>query len=236
MIMLELYVTGVEQKNDKIFATTGLATTMQSLGYGTGIYKPVEVGAQENNSYLQSKDLLFVKAHDIHIKTYFTYLLKEEISPILAGANEKIIVEKNIIVRDFDTIKNENECLIVDGLWGLATPYGKNFLEEDVVKALNLPLLLTVSAENSDLNNALLSINRTKELGLELRGVIVNNYNETSVSKKLIPKMLEEYTDAKVLGTLPHFEQNVTPSDLIMEILNGVDIESVFNIKISKLK
>lgn len=234
--MLELYVTGVEQKNDKIFLTTGLATTMQGLGYSTGVYKPVEVGAEENNGYLQSKDLMFVKAHDIHIKTYFTYLLKEEISPILAGANEKIIVEKNIITRDFDTIKNENECLIVDGLWGLATPYGKNFLEEDVVKTLNLPLVLTVSAENSDLNNALLSINRAKELGLELRGVIVNNYNEMSISKKLIPKMLEEYTDAKVLGTLPNFAQNVTPSDLIMEILNGVDIESVFNINIAKLK
>ncbi len=234
--MLELYVTGVEQKNDKIFATTGLAVTMQSLGYSTGIYKPVEVGALENDGYLQSKDLMFVKAHDIHIKTYFTYLLREEISPILSAANEKIILEKNIITRDFDTIKNDNECLIIDGLWGLATPYGKNFLEEDVVKSLNLPLLLTVSAENSDLNNALLSLNRAKELGLELRGVIVNNYNENSVSKKLLPKMIEEYTDAKVLGTLPHFEQNVSSSDLISEILNGVDIESVFNIKISKLK
>lgn len=234
--MLELYVTGVEQKNDKIFATTGLAVTMQSLGYSTGIYKPVEVGVLENDGYLQSKDLMFVKAHDIHIKTYFTYLLREEISPILSAANEKIILEKNIITRDFDTIKNDNECLIIDGLWGLATPYGKNFLEEDVVKSLNLPLLLTVSAENSDLNNALLSLNRAKELGLELRGVIVNNYNENSVSKKLLPKMIEEYTDAKVLGTLPHFEQNVSSSDLISEILNGVDIESVFNIKISKLK
>lgn len=232
--MLELYVTGVEQKNDKIFVTAGLAVTMQSLGYSTGIYKPVEVGAQENEGFLQSKDLLFVKSHDIHIKTYFTYLLKEEISPILSAANEKIIIEKNIITRDFDTIKNENECLIVDGLWGLATPYGKNFLEEDVVKSLNLPLLLTVSAENSDLNNALLSINRAKELNL--RGVIVNNYNENSISKKLLPKMLEEYTDAKVLGTLPHFEPNITPSDLITEILNGMDIESVFNINIAKLR
>lgn len=230
--MLELYVTGVEQKNDKIFVTAGLAVTMQSLGYSTGIYKPVEVGAQENEGFLQSNDLLFVKAHDIHIKTYFTYLLKEEISPILAGANEKIIIEKNIIARDFDTIKNENECLIVDGLWGLATPYGKNFLEEDVVKSLNLPLLLTVSAENSDLNNALLSINRAKEL----RGVIVNNYNENSISKKLLPKMLEEYTDAKVLGTLPHFDNNVSSSDLITEILNGVDIEKVFDISIAKLR
>ena len=88
--MLELYVTGVEQKNDKVFTTTGLASTMQSLGYGTGVYKPVVVGALENDGYLQSKDLLFVKAHDIHIKTYFTYLLKEAISPILSAANEKL--------------------------------------------------------------------------------------------------------------------------------------------------
>ena len=122
----------------------------------------------------------------------------------------------------------------MDGLWGLATPYGKNFLEEDVVKSLNLPLLLTVSAENSDLNNALLSINRAKELNL--RGVIVNNYNENSISKKLLPKMLEEYTDAKVLGTLPHFDNNVSSSDLITEILNGVDIEKVFDISIAKLR
>ncbi len=234
--MLELYVTGVEQKNDKIFVTTGLATIMQSLGYSVGVYKPVEVGAPENNGYLQSKDLLFVKSHDIHIKTYFTYLLKEEASPILSGAVEKIVLEKNIIARDFETIRNNNECLIVDGLWGLATPYGKNFLEEDVVKGLNLPLLLTISAENSDLNNALLSINRAKELGLVLRGVIVNNYDENSISKRIIPKMLEEYTDAKILGTLPKFEQNIAPSDLIMEILNNVDIEKVFNIEIAKLK
>ncbi len=234
--MLKLYVTGVEQKNDKIFVTTGLSATMQSLGYETGVYKPVEVGAIECNGFLLSKDLQFLKSHDAHVKTYFTYLLKEEISPILSGAKEKILIEKNIIIRDFDTIKKENECLIVDGLWGLATPYGKNFLEEDVVKSLDLPLLLTISAENSDLNNALLAINRAKEQRLEFRGVIINNYAETSVGKKLIPKMIEEYTDAKVLGVLPHLDQNITSSDLITEILNGVDIENVFNINIAKLK
>jgi dethiobiotin synthetase len=235
--MLELYVTGVEQKSDKKYLTTGLAITMQSLGYSTGVYKPVEVGGIENeDNYLLSGDLTFLKSHDDHVKTYFTYLFKEEISPILSGAKEKIIIEQNIIVRDFETIKNNNECLIVDGLWGLATPYGKNFLEEDVVKVLDLPLLLTVSAENANLNNALLSINRAKDLGLKMRGVVVNNYNENSISQKLIPKMLEEYTDAKVLGILPKINQDIQSSDLITEILNGVDLEQIFNLKIAKLK
>lgn len=234
--MLELYVTGVEQKNDKIFVTTGLVITMQSLGYTTAVYKPVEVGAVERDGYLQSKDLLFIKSHDAHVKTYFSYLLKNEISPVLSGATEKIILEKDIITRDFNTIKDRNECLLVDGLWGLATPYGKNFLEADVVKSLNLPLLLTISAENTDLNNAILSVNRAKDLNLELRGVVVNNFDESSVNKKIIPKMIEEYTDTKVLGTLPSFEQNIAPSDLITEIINSIDVEKVFNIEIAKLK
>lgn len=232
--MLELYITGVEQKNNKKFTSTGLAITMQSLGYSTAFYKPVEVGAQVSGGCLQSKDLQFLKQHDLYVKTYFTYLLKEEISPILSAAAEKIEIEKTIIMRDFQVI--QSECLIVDGLWGLATPYGKNFLEEDIVKDLELPLILTVSADNSDLSNALLSINRTKDLNINLRGVVVNNYSETSISKKLIPRMIEEYTGAKVLGTLPKFDEDVASSDLIMEILNGVDIESVFNIKIAKLK
>lgn len=234
--MLELYITGVEQKNDKIFVTAGLVSTMQSLGYSTGVYKPVDIGAREQGGFLQSDDLLFVKACDIHIKTYFTYILRENISPILSAAKEEIIIEKNIIKRDFQSIKNINECLIVDGLWGLATPYGKNFLEEDIAKLLNLPLVLTVSAENSDINNAILSINRAKESNQNLRGIIINNYSEDSINKKLIPKIIEEYTDVKILGTLPHMEKSIDPSDLIGEVLNGIDIEKVFDIDIAKLK
>lgn len=234
--MVELYVTGVEQNSCKNIVTTGLVATMQCLGYSTGVYKPVDVGAKINNGYIESNDLVFVKEKDKHIKTYFTYLLKENISPILAGAVEKIEIEKDAIIRDYEMIKKIHECLVVDGLWGLGTPYGKDFLEEDVIKCLNLPLLLVVSAENPDLSNVLLSINRTKENNINLRGVIVNNFDEQSVRKKLVPKIIEEYSGAKVLGTLPQIEQEVSPSDLIMEILNNVDVEKTFDISIAKLK
>lgn len=234
--MVELYVTGVEQNSCKNIVTTGLVATMQCLGYSTGVYKPVDVGAKINNGYIESNDLVFVKEKDKHIKTYFTYLLKENILPILAGAVEKIEIEKDSIIRDYEMIKKIHECLVVDGLWGLGTPYGKDFLEEDVIKCLNLPLLLVVSAENPDLSNVLLSINRAKENNINLRGVIVNNFDEQSVRKKLVPKIIEEYSGAKVLGTLPQIEHEVNPSDLIMEILNNVDVEKVFDISIAKLK
>ena len=48
--MLELFVTGADQNSDKIFVTAGLTATMQSLGYSTAVYKPVETGVIEKNA------------------------------------------------------------------------------------------------------------------------------------------------------------------------------------------
>ncbi|MBQ7126008.1 M20/M25/M40 family metallo-hydrolase, partial [bacterium] len=45
----------------------------------------------------------------------------------------------------------------------------------------------------------------------------------------------EEYTDIKVLGILPELVSHTQPDEIITNILNGIDIESVFNVKIEKL-
>ncbi len=236
--MLDLFVTGADEYSDKIFVTAGLAATMQSLGYSSGVYKPVDVGAAEKNGFVQSLDLAFVKFADPYIKTYFSYLLKNKSAPILAAAAENIVIEKNVILSDFQKIQDINECLIVDGSLGIAAPLGKNFLEEDMIKMLDLPLLLVVSAKSANINNILLTINHAAETGINLRGVILSNYpqNCEDVNIKLMPRLIEEYTNTKVLGILPVFEKNLNPNDLITEILNGTDVEAVFNLRIAKLQ
>ena len=230
--MLELYITGVEQNKNKIFITAGLAGTMQSLGYSTGVYKPVETGIDD-----YSKDLAYINYVDSHIKTHYTYQLENDYTPLLSAASEGLLMEKSVILQDYQKIMNRYECLITDGLSGLATPLSKDFLEEDIVKSLVLPVLFVVSAKNPDINNTFLSLKRAKELGLEIRGVIINDYPEKTLNPnvKLMPKLIEEYTASKVLGIFPETEF-LSPEDLIAQTLNNINIEDVFNIKISKLK
>lgn len=230
--MLELYITGVEQNKNKIFITAGLAATMQSLGYSTGVYKPVETGIDD-----YSKDLAYINYVDSHIKTYYTYQLENDYTPLLSAASEGLLMEKSVILQDYQKIMNRYECLITDGLSGLATPLSKDFLEEDIVKSLVLPVLFVVSAKNPDINNTFLSLKRAKELGLEIRGVIINDYPEktSNPNVKLMPKLIEEYTASKVLGIFPETEF-LPPEDLIAQTLNNINIEDVFKIKISKLK
>ena len=230
--MLELYLTGVEQNRNKIFITAGLASTMQSLGYSTAVYKPVETGVEDF-----SKDLAYINYADKFIKTYFTYQLESPLTPLLSASAEGLVMEKSAIIQDYQKIMNRYECLLTDGCSSLATPMGIDFLEEDIVKSLVVPVLFVVSAENPDINNTFLSLNRAKELGLEVRGVIINDYPESTADPnvKLMPKLIEEYTNAKVLGIFPKTEF-LSPEDLIALTLNNINIENVFKIKIAKLK
>ena len=50
-----------------------------------------------------------------------------------------------------------------------------------------------------------------------------------------ITRVVEEYSNVKILGLLPHLGNKVLPEELITGVLNGIDIESVFKVKIEKL-
>lgn len=271
--MLELFVTGADQNSDKIFVIAGLMATMQSLGYSTGVYKPIELGVFNKSTVteslrppqpkistfsnpsqrpqntlappppkfdekdLKSLDTAFIRFCDPYIRTYSSYKLRRKGNPLVSAAEEGIIIEKKNIFADYQNIQDINECLIVDGTCGLGTPLSKDFLEEDMIKMFDLPLLLVVSIKNAVINNIIMTINHAKEVGIRFRGVILNNYpyETQDVNIKLMPRLIEEYTGMKILGILSSFTFDLNPNDLITEVLNGVDIEGVFNIPIAKL-
>ncbi len=108
----------------------------------------------------------------------------------------------------------------------------------DLVKRMQVPCLLIVTPREDSINDALLSIYTAQEKGIEIRGVIINNINE-DCSKTLltsITRVIEEYSNVKILGLMPHLEGKIVPEELITGILNGIDIESIFNVKIEKLE
>lgn len=237
--MLNIFITGTDTNIGKTLITAGLAATMQSLGYSTCVYKPVQTGAIEKNGFLQSHDLAFIKNIDPYIKTQASYLLKELSPPSIAAENENIIIDKDVIRKDFGLISRENDCSIVEGTGGIITPLSHQLMMSDVIKLLNLPVVIITNPEYSSVNNTLLAINHAQSKGINIRGVIINKFpqNTKDLNIKAIPRLIEEYSDAKVLGIVRDFEniKKINPNDLITYILNGIDIESVFNVKIPKL-
>lgn len=238
--MLELFVSGSEKNSGKTFITAGLAATMQSLGYSTCVYKPVQTGAIEKNGFIQAPDLAFVKFIDPYIKTYFTYLLKNDAIAAIAAELEHTFINKELIYQDYKSIEREFECVLTDGTMGLATPLADGFLEQDMVKMLDIPVLMVVSPTENSVNNTLANINQAVTSGVKLRGVVINDCPEIihDLNIKSMPKLIEKYTDTKILGVMPHIEnlKKINPNDLISNVLTGIDLESVFDVRIAKLE
>jgi dethiobiotin synthetase len=237
--MLKIFITGSDINAGETFITAGLAATMQSLGYSTCVYKPVDTGVIEKNGFTQSPDLSFVKNIDPYIKIYSSYLLKTPAIPIIAAETENIIINLQGIKNDYESIIKENDCAIVAGNGGIMTPIAPNIVFANIIKLLELPVLIVVKPESNNLNQTLLTINHSITNGIKVRGVIINNFQENIHNDlKIIPRLIEEYSDAKILGIVQNLNnaQKINPNDLITNVLNGIDIESVFDVKIPKLE
>lgn len=238
--MLDIFVTGTDTDIGKTFITAGLAATMQSLGYSTCVYKPVQSGAIVKNGFMQAPDLTFVKSVDPYIKTHASYMLKEPTAPLVAAELENIEIDKLTIKKDYEALSKEHDCTIVEGAGGLMVPIAPKFMILDMIKMLDLPIVIVARPDLGTVNHTILTINQAASQGIKVRGVIINNFPEytNDVSIKSGPRLIEEYSDAKILGIVKHFDNanKLNPSDLITHILNGIDIESVFDVKIAKLE
>ena len=235
--MLNLYVTSSHRKCGKTFISTGLAATMQSLGYNTSVYKPIQTCGIEKNGFTQSPDLTYVKTVDPYINTVFTYLFSTEAEPLIAAEMENQQIELEYIHNEYKKVLSTSECTIIDSDCSFLSPIAPNLCNIDLVQKLKLPILIVTKPDLDSVNNTLSTINSASERQIEIRGVVINNImpdcNKTLLNS--IPRIIEEYTNTKVFGLVENLGKKIMPQDLITNVLNGIDIESVFNVKIEKL-
>jgi len=168
---------------------------------------------------------------------FFTYLFKSNAEPLISAELENEFVDVDTIQTDYLKLISAQECTIVDADYSLLSPIAPNMQNSDIVKRLQIPILLVVEPDENTIGRTLANIAAAQSKGLLVNGVVINNIKEGCPKKLLtsITRVIEEYSNVNILGLLPYLGERVRPEDLITGILNGIDIESVFKVKIEKL-
>ncbi len=235
---MNIFITGIGNNSGKTVVSAGISAVLQSLGYKTGVYKPVQTGALDKEKYLLSPDLTFVKMVDPYITTHATYMLQSKEVPAISANNENININIENITKDYEILSNKTDMLITEATGGLMTPLKNNFFSYHIPLNLKLPIVFVVTPSPDSLNLYLNEINTAKTAGLDINGVIINKFPASSKDKEIqiFPTLIEKYSDAKVLGIVRNFDgKSVQTNVLINEILNGIDLEDLFKVKIAKL-
>ena len=162
-------------------------------------FKPIQCGKNQFSEIDSDVVKKFCPDTEIIPETYF---FKDPVSPNIASKKEKrkIYIKKILEI----TKKNVEKKIIIEGAGGLQVPINNKILMSDLIKKIDLPLILVCKTTLGTINHSLLSIELIKNKKLNFKGLVFvgENIHETIKTieffgKKILGKKIN------VLGKIP---------------------------------
>lgn len=173
------FVIGTDTGIGKTYISTLLYKGIKK--YEGGYYKPVQSGCFEKNGKLTAPDVDFLcNFNNIpYDSDMVTYLLEPEVSPHLASEIERKDIDVEKIIKHWEKLKEKYKYMIVEGAGGLYVPIIRDkFYIYDMIKKLNLPVIVVCSSRVGAINHSMLTINAVNNMGISIQGLIFNSPSE----------------------------------------------------------
>lgn len=206
---MEYFITGIDTDIGKTFITKGLALALEKREKKVGVFKPLQSSAIETEKGLLAPDLEAIKELSNTINTKCSYIFKGNVSPALAARLAGISIDIEKIKSDFTSFKKENDITLVEGAGGLLAPSTDTMLCADLIKELNIPIIIITVPFLGRLNHTLLTIHYAKTNNIQIKGIIVNKIptkTDDLATKNFIDE-LKRYTDVEIIGTIKEIDK-----------------------------
>ena len=202
-------VTGTDTDVGKTWFMLKFGELLIEKGIKFHFLKPVESGCEEPNNSLIPKDAMkFSELEKVSLDKICKYMFKAYASPPKAAQMENKNIELDDIIKFIENNKYNNSSFnIVEGCGGFFSPIANKKLTADLAVQLNLPIILVVKNTLGCINHTLLSIQSIKNLGLEIKFIILNNISKNTPLDNF--EELSNYTDIPIfkLG----YNENLSP-------------------------
>lgn len=203
--MQNYIIAGIGTEIGKTIASAILTEYLQS-----DYWKPIQSGSIENTDSQTVKTLISNSKTVFHPEAY---LLKEPLSPHAAADLENIE-----IVLDKIALPQSTNRILVEMAGGVMTPINHHQTNLDLIKKLDLPIILVIKNYLGSINHSMLTIKILQANGINIKGLIfngeVNHYSE---------KFIVENTQLPVLAHFPHL--SVLSSENIFKLVQNLDLK-----------
>lgn len=198
-----IFITGIDTGVGKTVITAALAWTLKRAGRDVAVIKPVQTGTEETGSM----DIDFVqKVLDTkyEIDDVCPYRFPKPLAPLVASeiAGEKIDTGK--IRKAYNKLKSVHDMVLVEGAGGLLVPILEDYLMSDLASDLDLSVVIVTHPRLGTLNHTLLTVQSARSRGLEVLGVVINNFPpDPGIAERTNPGLITEMSGVPLLGVYP---------------------------------
>ena len=215
-----IFVTGTGTDIGKTFVTALLVRKLHNAGCATAYFKAAVSGNErDENGRLIPGDAAYVKkisGISQPLDTMCPYIYETAVSPHLASRIEGDPVEISTVREQFQKICDEYEYVICEGSGGIVCPIrcdDKKIMLEDIIKALGLSTIIVADAGLGTINSVVLTCEYMKAHGLEIRGLILNNFHKGDVMEEDNKLMCEKLTGLPVIACVGENDADIDISE-----------------------
>ncbi len=211
-----IFVTATGTDIGKTYVSALILKKLLATGINAGYYKPVLSGAELHNGKIIPGDAEYVlktAGLDTEPQKCVSYMFRLAVSPHLASQIENNPVKLDKILEDYKLMQSQYDYLIVEGAGGIACPFslsGDNkIMLADVIKVLELDIIIVASAELGTINSTILTVEYARAHGLNIRGIILNNYDENDFMHRDNLKQIEYLVQVPVIAVVGYGELEI---------------------------
>jgi dethiobiotin synthetase len=201
-----VFITGTDTGIGKtLVAATLLAALNANNGRAVGM-KPIASGCDRTAHGLRNDDAERLIAQSAGTSDYALvnpYALADPIAPHLAAADSGTQIRLAPILAAFATLSTNFDHVVVEGVGGWAVPLAPALMQADLVRALELPVILVVGLRLGCINHALLSARAIVADGCKFLGWIGNGIDPQMPRLDDNIATLRERLSVPCLGVLP---------------------------------
>jgi dethiobiotin synthetase len=212
-----VFVTGTDTEVGKSVVATGLVRGLVARGLRVAVMKPVASGSQRTSEGLRNEDALaLIAAANVSVPypVVNPYCFEPPISPHLAAAEAGVRVDLALIRRNFHTLAEAADWVVVEGAGGWLAPIGPRAAIQDIVVTLELPVLLVVGMRLGCINHALLTKLGIEACGARFAGWVANTIDPAMARPAENLETLVRLLGEPPLAIVPHLAPESPPLEL----------------------
>ena len=228
--MKSYFVTGTDTDVGKTIVTTGLAAAIQKKGIDIGIMKPFAAGTSQKVGFKSKDTEMLANASKVNDPEELVnpQFFNIPASPYTAAQNLGLDVDVQLVLNNFKQLSKIHDMMLVEGMGGIMTPILRNYFVTNLIKEMDLDVLLVTSSRIGTVNHTLMTCKICVDNGLRLKGIIINNFEIDGYPPAELKRDLEKLTTFPVLGIIPRL--NNFDIDLLRETIEKeIDVKSLLN-------
>ncbi len=208
------FVTGTDTEVGKTIVAAALARNLGKR-YRIGVFKPVQSGVESMDD--SDAGLLWDAAgRQGALEDMVPYSFPEPVAPSVAAELAGVEVSIERVREMYENIAGGSDVVLVEGAGGYLVPIAGETLISDLAREFRLPVLIVARPDLGTINHTLLTISSVKGHGLQVAGVLINNWDEENAdhAERSAKGLIEKFGGVPVLDHLPKM-----PGDNSREII-----------------